>query len=165
MPSAQRPFMDKAHPALYKQLNALALGIKEEQDKLGIPRSLIELLNVRVSQLNGCTACLSIHVPAAIKAGNPELKVTLLPAWRDSSEFSAAERAALGLAESLTVRSGTSSVLLGSDKEPVFEAISEHFSTAQISLLEWSIITINTFNRLSIASGHPPRRPTSSSQS
>ncbi|MDT9407727.1 carboxymuconolactone decarboxylase family protein [Corynebacterium rouxii] len=158
MSSAHRPYLDKTHPAAYKALIGVAQEAKKACADAGVGRDLVELVNVRVSQLNGCPMCLSIHVPAARKEGVDEVKLDILPAWRDSKEFSPLERAALGLAEALTSRSAVTGVIDGSGCESAQDAAGEVFNTEQIAALEWAVIVMNSFNRLSIASGHPVLR-------
>ncbi|WP_428831953.1 carboxymuconolactone decarboxylase family protein [Gulosibacter sediminis] len=66
------------------------------------PRSLVELVNVRVSQMNGCARCLSVHVPAAREASVDEAKLHLASVWREAGVFSDVERAGLEIAELTT---------------------------------------------------------------
>ncbi|WPF67342.1 MULTISPECIES: carboxymuconolactone decarboxylase family protein [unclassified Corynebacterium] len=148
-------YLDKSHPEIYRELNGAARVARKyyEESKLG--RDIIELINVRVSQINGCPTCLSIHVPAAKKAGVPEQKINILPSWRNEGNgyFSDRERAALSLAESITLPNGFSGV---DSVEKSLAKAREFWSDEQISSLEWAIIFINTYNRISISSGHPP---------
>lgn len=151
MNSAKRPYLDKAHPDTYKALVKVTGESRKATQAADLEDGLIELLNTRVSQINGCARCLSTHAPAARRAGVPARKIDLLPAWREIEDlYSDTERAGLHLAESLT--------LLGesSDRGQAAEIASDVLSTEQISAIEWSVILINAFNRLSIASGHPP---------
>ena len=151
MNSAKRPYLDKSHPETYKAMVKVAAESRKATQAAGLDDALIELLNTRVSQINGCARCLSTHAPAARKAGVPARKIDLLPAWREIEDlFTDVERAGLHLAESLA--------LLGesSDRGRAAEIAADVLSTEQISAIEWSVILINSFNRLSIASGHPP---------
>lgn len=150
-----RPYLDKSHPDIYRALGHAAATGRKAYHTAGLTRELIELINVRVSQINGCPTCLSIHVPAARKAGIPEQVLDLLPSWYNdtSSVFTDEQKAALSLAEALTLPQATS------QNNPIAEAIhqaSELFTSEQLSALQWAIIFINTYNRISIASGHPP---------
>jgi AhpD family alkylhydroperoxidase len=113
------------------------------------------LVNVRVSQINGCPTCLSIHLPAARRAGVSELTLDLLPSWRqdESGHFTGEQRAALSLAEALTEPQP------GTGRTSVDTAVSDawaEFTEEQVSALEWAIVLINAYNRISIGSGHPP---------
>lgn len=151
MNSAKRPYLDKSHPDTYKALVKVASESRAAANAAGLDDALIELINTRVSQINGCARCLSTHAPAARKAGVPARKIDLLPAWREIEDlYSDTERAGLHLAESLTLLGGSS------DRGRAAEIASDVLSTQQISAIEWTVILINAFNRLSIASGHPP---------
>ncbi|HEX7202210.1 MAG TPA: carboxymuconolactone decarboxylase family protein, partial [Arthrobacter sp.] len=76
-------FLDKQHPALWRAINGLALKIKEAAQDAGIDAKTLELLNVRISQINGCAYCLDLHVRDALKAGETSQRLAVLPAWRD----------------------------------------------------------------------------------
>ncbi len=115
----------------------------------GIDVGLIELINTRVSQINGRHTCLSIHVPAARKAGVERLKLDVLAAWRESHIFDDRERAAPLIAESLT------NLDVPVDRDEIAAEAARHLSTEQIAAVEWIATMINAFNRISIASNHP----------
>ncbi|MFN3338794.1 MAG: carboxymuconolactone decarboxylase family protein [Dietzia sp.] len=145
------PQLDRAQREVYKQLVRTAVASREASTEAGLEETLLELVNIRVSQLNGCAACLATHVPAARKAGVSQDRLDLLPAWRDIDAFGGPERAALRLAETLTRLDGVD------EREAAISAAAEHFDEAQLSALEWSIVLINAFNRVSIASDHRVR--------
>lgn len=151
--SHSAPYLDKFYPEIYRGLGDVTRKLRELFPEVDLPISLIELVNTRVSQINGCATCLSIHVPAARRAGMEEFKLDTLSAWRMVKEFTPQERAALELAETLT--------LLPQDREISLAAVEacEVFAEEQVAALEWTIIMINAFNRVSIASGHPVIRP------
>ncbi|WP_459610639.1 carboxymuconolactone decarboxylase family protein [Corynebacterium urogenitale] len=153
------PYLDKTNPEVFKAMNEAAKQSQKAGEQAGLSRALLELLDVRVSQLNGCPTCLSVHVPAAEQAGVDPMKIAALPSWRHAEIFSDEERVALGLAESLTVHSGASHVLNGDRFDDDDAKAVETFSEEQLAALQWAIITINSFNRISIASQHPMRRP------
>jgi len=143
------PYLDKFFPDIYKSLTEVSKKLNMLYPDVDLPKALIELVAVRVSQINGCGTCLSIHVPAARKAGVPDNKLDALPAWRMVDEFTEQEKAALELAETLT--------LLPKDRDNSRASLPacQIFAEEQVVALEWSIIMINAFNRVSIASGHP----------
>ena len=145
------PHLDRVHKEVYKQLVRSAVASREASTAAGLDEGLLELVNVRVSQINGCAACLATHVPAARKAGVSQRRLDLLPAWRELDAFGEQERAALRLAETLTRLDDTR------ERAAAVEAASECFDTDQLAALEWTIVLINTFNRVSIASHHQPR--------
>lgn len=149
--NAERPYIDKEHPEVYKALAKVAVASRAASNGAGLGDDTIELINVRVSQINGCSTCLSIHLPRARKAGVKESALDVLPAWREVGLFTDQQKAALGLAESLTVLDPTV------DRDAINARAAAHLTTAQISAVEWTTTLINAFNRVSIASGHPVR--------
>jgi AhpD family alkylhydroperoxidase len=150
MSNASRPFIDKIHPENYKALAQAAASSRKSSREAGLDDDrLIELVNTRVSQINGCRTCLSIHAPAARKAGVSQLKLDVLPSWHEAEIFTDQEFAALTLAESLTVLDKTE------DRDAIAAEVAQYLTTEQISAIEWSTILINAFNRISIASDHP----------
>ena len=136
----------KATPALAKALSDLSMAVSQTS----IDPALKHLIDIRVSQLNGCAACLATHVPAARKAGVSQDRLDLLPAWREIDAFGDPERAALRLAETLTRLDDAE------ERAAATAAAADHFSDEQLSALEWTIVLINAFNRVSIASHHQP---------
>jgi AhpD family alkylhydroperoxidase len=150
--AAAHIFLDKEAPAAWRALNGLGLKAREAADEAGISRTLVELMHVRISQINGCAFCLNMHVADALKAGETSQRLAVLPAWRDTGLFTARERAALTLAESITILPDAHT----RDREDAFAR--EHLSTAEYSAVSWLAITMNAFNRVSITSQHPVRR-------
>ncbi|HJE59280.1 MAG TPA: carboxymuconolactone decarboxylase family protein [Nocardiopsis listeri] len=147
--NAERPYIDKEHPTVYKALGKAAVASRAASHEAGLGDDTIELINVRVSQINGCPTCLSIHVPKARKAGVKQSVLDVLPSWREAGVFTDMQKAALLLAESLTVIDPTV------DRQAINARAAAHLTTAQISAVEWTTTLINAFNRVSIASGHP----------
>ena len=145
------PQLDRNPREVYKRLVRTAVASREASGEAGLDEALLELVNVRVSQINGCAACLATHVPAARKAGVSQERLDLLPSWRELDNFGDPERAALRLAETLTRLDD------GDERAAAISAAAEHFSDEQLSALEWTIVLINAFNRVSIASHHQPR--------
>lgn len=146
----RRPFIDKEHPSVQKALVKASTASRTASHGVGIGDDTIELINMRVSQINGCLTCLSLHAPRARDAGVTQQQLDLLPAWRDAmTMYSGAQRAALLIAESLTV------IDTSQDRDAVVAQAAQHLSTEQIAAVEWTAVMINAFNRVSIASGHP----------
>jgi AhpD family alkylhydroperoxidase len=148
-------YLDKYHPASWRALNGLGLKVREAAVEAGLTPTLIELLNVRTSQLNGCAYCLDMHVADALKAGESSQRLAVLPAWRDTDLFDGTERAALALAESIT------SLPAAHIREQEDAYARDHLSAEQYSAVSWLVITMNAFNRVSITSRHPVRPPKS----
>ncbi|HCB59618.1 MAG TPA: carboxymuconolactone decarboxylase [Arthrobacter bacterium] len=145
-------FLDKSNPYIWKALNATALKVQAATDAAGLSRDLVELVNVRISQMNGCAFCLDLHSRLAAEAGVPIQKLQVLPAWRRTDLFSVLERAALTVAEAVTDLP---------DEEELVEELSAArtmLSDEQYSALSWVAVVINAFNRVSIISRHPVRR-------
>lgn len=145
------PQLDRTHREVYKPLVRAAVASREASTAAGLPEVMLELINVRVSQINGCASCLAQHVPQARKAGITQSRLDLLPAWRNLDEFGGPEKAALRLAETLTTLDDAE------ERMAATVAAAEYFNDEQLSALEWTIVLINSFNRVSIASHHQPQ--------
>ena len=150
--TTQHIFLDKQHPAMWRALNGLGLKAREAADEAGIDRKVVELLYVRISQINGCAYCLDMHVKNAVESGETPQRLAVLAAWRDTALFTDKERAAIALAESITELPGQPA----QDHEEGYAR--EHLSADEFSVVSWLAITINAFNRVSITSHHPVRR-------
>ena len=144
-------FIDKQHRGIYSALSSTAAAVKTAAAEAGLGRIVMELVNVRVSQLNGCAFCLDLHTRLAMAEGETVQRLAVLPAWRDAALFSDLERAALGLAEVLTKLPD------GAAREETFAAYRNCLTPEQFSVLSWAVVTMNAFNRVSIISGHPVR--------
>jgi AhpD family alkylhydroperoxidase len=113
-------------------------------EKAGVEPSLLELVKIRASQINGCAVCLTMHTDAARWEGETERRIYLLDAWRDSTLYSARERAALGWTEALT-RLSPAGV-----PDAVYEAAKAEFTEKELAILTFMITVINSFNRLNV---------------
>ncbi|GAA2056166.1 carboxymuconolactone decarboxylase family protein [Williamsia deligens] len=145
-------FIDKQSPAVYRAFGAAAAAVGDDAAGADIPRVLVELINVRVSQINGCAFCLDLHTRRALAAGETSNRLATLPAWRDTELFDDTERAALRLAEMATTLPDHGT------QEREYEHARSVLSDAQISAVVWTAIAINAFNRVSILSRHPVRQ-------
>lgn len=110
----------------------------------GLETSLIELIKTHVSQINGCAFCIHMHTTDALKAGETPMRLTMLPAWRESSLYSGRERAAIGWAEALTKIAKTQA------PDADWEALKAQFDEAEIVQLTFAIGAINVWNRAAI---------------
>lgn len=144
--------LDKQHPALWRALSGLGLKVQEAAEEAGLGRGLVELLNVRISQINGCAYCLDLHVRKAAEAGETPQRLAVLPAWRETALFTDQERAALALVESITELPDEQS------REHAEAYARERLSVGEFSAVSWLAVTMNAFNRVSITSHHPVRR-------
>jgi len=116
----------------------------------GLEHSLIELVKMRASQINGCAFCLDVHSKAARRLGECEQRLYLLDAWAESSLYSARERAALAWTETITRIADTHA------PDSAYEALRPHFSDKEIVDLTILIGLINLWNRLSIGFRRQP---------
>ena len=112
--------------------------------KLGLEQSLMELVKIRASQINGCAFCLDMHTAAARKAGETEQRLYLLDTWRDSPLYSDRERAALAWTEALTRLADTGA------PDDVYQALKAQFSDQEQAALTLLIVVINGWNRIQV---------------
>jgi AhpD family alkylhydroperoxidase len=150
-PEHRSVFLDKEHPAAWRALNGLGLKAKDAAAESGLDGKLIELLNVRISQINGCAYCLDMHVGDAVTNGESAQRLAVLSAWRDTTLFSEKERAALTLAEAITTISDART------RDHEGAQARRHLTAEEFSAVSWLAITMNAFNRVSIVSEHPVR--------
>ncbi len=112
-----------------------------------LPRATIEMVNLRASQINGCSVCVEMHSRALRQLDVPEEKVFAVAAWRESPYFVAKERAALALAESLTrIADHPEGVPDG-----VWSEAARLYDESALAALVLSVAAINTWNRLNVA--------------
>jgi len=123
---------------------AALLGVEKYLQGSGLDHRLHLLVQTRVSQINGCAYCLHMHTADARKAGETEVRLHLLDAWRESNLYTARERAALAWAESLTHIAETHA------PDAVYDEARKHFSDKELADLSIAIAMINAWNRLSI---------------
>ena len=123
----------------------MALGKTVEHGEL--PRTTIELTNLRASQINGCSVCVEMHARALKKLGEKDERIFAAGAWRESPYFSDAERAALALAEAITRIADRADPV----PDDVWNEATRHYSAAALSALVLSVSLINVWNRLNAA--------------
>jgi AhpD family alkylhydroperoxidase len=141
----ERPRMDiaGAAPGLYRAL--VALGNEVELS----PR-LRELVNLRVSILNGCAYCIDMHTKNARRAKESEQRLYAVAAWHEAPFFDDKERAALALADAVT--------LISDDHVPreIWDEASAHFAPDELAQLLWAITVMNAWNRIAITTRMMP---------
>ncbi|RBM10972.1 carboxymuconolactone decarboxylase family protein [Streptomyces sp. PT12] len=150
-PAARRIFIDKQSPEPYRALLKTAEAVRAAAAAAGLERTLVELVNLRVSQINGCAYCLDVHTRAALRAGETAQRLGVLAAWRHTDLFTPRERAALALAEATTHPADDAA------QEAAYAAARRALTDDEISAAIWVATAINAFNRVSIMSGHPVR--------
>ncbi len=114
--------------------------------KGGVPQTTLELVHLRVSQVNGCSACIYAGIQSSKKAGETDERLHAVAGWRDTEFFNDAERAALELAEAVTRLTDR----LDPVPDDIWNAAAKHYDEAGMSALLLMIATTNFFNRLNI---------------
>ncbi|MGF7054051.1 AhpD family alkylhydroperoxidase [Bosea sp. OAE752] len=120
------------------------MALEEAVANSGLEHSLIELVKMRASQINGCAYCLHMHSADARKAGESEARLYLLSAWHESALYTPRERAALTWTEALTLVSQTHA------PDADYEEVLRHFSGEEMVKLTLLIGAINVWNRIAI---------------
>ncbi|AIP55202.1 transposase [Burkholderia pseudomallei] len=131
----------KANP---HALNAM-LALEERIAQSGLEPTLIELVRLRASQINGCAYCVDMHTRDARKHGETERRLATVVVWREAPFFTDRERAALEWTEAVT--------LVAHDHVPdaVWETVRPHFTDAELVDLTLAIVTINGWNRFAVS--------------
>lgn len=118
----------------------------------GAPQELLEIVALRTSQINGCSACVLNHTTSLRKAGVSDEKVATVVAWQEAPYFTEAERAALALAEAVTRLADRSGQAVSDD---VWDEVADHFDEKQLSAILLNIGLTNLFNRLNATLQEP----------
>jgi len=133
------------------------LGLSNYLRKSGLDESLVNLISLRASQINGCAFCIDMHWKDLRAAGETEQRLYGLDAWEESPYYTDRERAALAWTESVT------NIREGHVPDEVFERVREFFSEKELADLTLAVAAINSWNRLNIAvrtkpgTYHPPK--------
>lgn len=117
----------------------------------GVPPTTVELVNLRCSQINGCSVCVHMHARDLRKAGESDERIDTVAGWRDTPWFTDAERAALALAEALTRVADRPDAV----PDEVYAAAAGHYDEQQLAGLILSIGVVNLWNRLNLATRQP----------
>lgn len=126
------------NPKLIKSINSPNQYLGQS----GLDPKLRELLNYRVSQINGCAYCLDMHHKELIHMGDEELRLHSLPAWRECPFYTDQEKAALAFAEAVT-NANTTDV-----DDKIFDRLKKFFSESEIVELTVAVTQTNTWNRI-----------------
>ncbi|RKT27105.1 AhpD family alkylhydroperoxidase [Paraburkholderia sp. RAU2J] len=137
----QRLDFYQANPAAIKAL----IGVEERIGKSALEKSLIELVRLRASQINGCAYCVDMHTADARKGGETERRLATVVVWRETPFFTDRERAALEWTEALT--------LVSQEQVPdaVWNVVRPHFSDEELVDLTLLVSAINAWNRFAIS--------------
>lgn len=132
-------------PANTERAMRAMFGLGSYLDQSGLEPSLLDLVRMRASQINGCAYCLDMHTKDARARGEGEQRLYLLDAWRECPFYSERERAALRWTEAVT--------LIADDRVPdaVYEEVRESFGDDELLALTMAVATINVWNRFNVA--------------
>jgi AhpD family alkylhydroperoxidase len=136
----------KSAPGVFKAMLGLGQYLRES----GLEESLLLLVDLRASQINGCAYCLDMHWKDLRAIGEGEQRLYSLDAWRECPYYTERERAALEWTEALTL------ITAGHVTDEVYEKVRPHFSEKELSDLTLAIVSINGWNRLNIAARTVP---------
>ena len=124
-------------------------GLEAYVRRSGLESSLVHLVKLRASYLNGCAYCVDMHTKDARSDGESEQRLYAIPVWRETPFFTARERAALAWAEVVTrIEDGVT--------DSAYAAAREEFDETELVSLTMAVVTINGWNRLAIAFRTPP---------
>lgn len=133
------------YSAIDPEARKALLGLETYQAHAGLEISLLDLVKIRASQINGCAYCLDMHWKDARASGETEERLYMISAWRESALYTERERAALAWAEAVT--------LLAENGVPdeLYEATRTVFNEREIISLTMAAIAINSWNRINVA--------------
>lgn len=129
---------------------AIASMAKAKNNMSSIDAKLRAIIEVRVSQINGCAYCVDLHTTQAREAGETQQRLDCITVWQECPFFDGREKSAFAWAEAVTAVAD-----IGAPK-PLFDALSAHFSEKQIVDLTLIIAQMNAWNRVAIGFGHLP---------
>lgn len=146
LPATARLDIRAEAPDLYRAMLRLSGAVSGT----GLDARLLDLVKLRASQINGCAYCLDMHSKDLRAAGEDEMRLHVLAAWREAPFlYSSAERAGLALCEALTDRAGLPSV------DDAREAVAAELGESGLAALIFAIAEMNAWNRIAIGSGSP----------
>ncbi|GAA4888753.1 carboxymuconolactone decarboxylase family protein [Streptomonospora salina] len=135
-------------PAAYEAMRGLERFLAQSP----LPHSTLELVKLRVSQINGCAFCVDMHSKDAQKAGESDERLFAVAVWRESPLFTGAERAALALAEDATRLADPGE----SVPDAVWQEAARHYDEPALAALVVAVATINAWNRIAVATRMVP---------
>ncbi|MFE4457659.1 carboxymuconolactone decarboxylase family protein [Nocardia tengchongensis] len=121
-----------------------SVGVAVQQS--GLPKSLLELVELRASQINGCGFCADAHTKELVAAGEPAVRINLVATWRESTVFTEPERAALALTEEGTRLADASPGV----SDETWSLVRKHYDEDEAAALVYAIALINAANRLGV---------------
>ena len=149
---ARRLDFDGVAPGFARAVSTLDDAAEAEADRAGLGAGIRELVRLRASQLNGCSYCVDLHSRDAREAGEPVQRVDAIAVWPESNFFTARERAALRLVDSVTRLSETHV------PDDVWAEAAEHWSPDELAAILALIVSVNAWNELAVSTrGWRPR--------
>jgi len=136
----------KVAPGAYKAM----MGLEDYLQQCGLEETLLDLVKLRASQINGCAYCIDMHWKDLRAMGESEQRLYGLDAWEESPYYSDRERAALAWTEAVT------NLRDGHVRDAVYEDVRKHFSEKELADLTLAMAAINAWNRLAIAGRAEP---------
>jgi AhpD family alkylhydroperoxidase len=146
---SNRTQLDKTDAAAHRALADLSVSVQKSAAAADIQPGLMELIRLRVSQINNCAFCVRTHARDALAAGESTDRIAVVSHWRETAYFSDRERAALELAEAVTT------VNHSPIPQGVYDRVAETLNEQEISAVSWITIVMNSFNRVWVTSGRP----------
>ncbi|UED72222.1 carboxymuconolactone decarboxylase family protein [Brevibacillus sp. DP1.3A] len=134
-------------PEVGQSLQALGKALFTSAEKNGVPARTLFLAYLRISQINGDSVCVTLHSNNAKNAGESTERILAVAAWRDTSNFTDAERAVLALSESMTRLNEQSQPV----PDEVYEEAARHYDEAALATLIAGIATANLYNRINVS--------------
>jgi AhpD family alkylhydroperoxidase len=148
--SESRVNLKSVTPEVSTAMRALHLAAADNAARAGLPVLLLELLRLRVSQINGCEFCLDLHAGDARNGGESQERLDALGTWQESALFDAREKSALALAEAITL------VHDGRVPDEVYRTAATEFGEDGTAALIWVCTAINSYNRIAISTRMVP---------
>jgi len=130
-------------PGAFEAMQALSTAVS----KTGVPFATLKMVELRASQINGCSFCVDMHARELRKAGESEERIATVAAWREAPWFTDAERAALALTEATTRLADRPE----SVTDEIWAEAAEHYDETELAALLLNIGVINVWNRLNAA--------------
>lgn len=158
MSGESRVHIGRQQPGAYRAMRAWAAEVEAGATEAGLDERLVDLVKVRTSQLNGCAFCLELHSREALDHGERPERLAVLPAWRETDWFSDQERAALLLAEAVTL------IADGHVPDEAYAEAAADLSDTQVAAVSWLVVVMNAWNRIATTSRYrvgPPEEPVS----
>ena len=127
------------------------LGVGKAVHATGLSPALLAMVELRASQINGCSLCVDMHAQDLVKNGGSEQQARGVAAWRESPYFDDRERTALALSEAVTRLCDREDAV----PDPVWDAAAAHFDESELAGLVTAIALVNLWNRINAATRQP----------